>query len=85
MNLALCLESVKLYFSVNTNILDFLRRRKSQILSHNLYENLPVKSKMAFVSRILILLATCILLYGQYLHHTQASIICTKMQFLSAQ
>ena len=50
--------------------------------SHYLYENLPVKSKMAFLSRILILLA--ILLYEQYIHDTQAS-ICTKMQFLSAQ
>ena len=43
---------------------------------------LPVKSKMAFLSRILILLA--ILLYEQYIHHTQAS-ICPNMQFLSVQ
>ena len=43
---------------------------------------LPVNSKMAFMSRILILLA--ILLYEQYIHHTQAS-ICPKMQFLSSQ
>ena len=50
--------------------------------SHYLYENLPVKSKMAFLSRILILLA--ILLYEQYIHHTQASIF-HKTQFLSAQ
>ena len=50
--------------------------------SHYLYENLPVLSKMAFLSRILILLA--ILLYEQYIHHTQAS-VCPKMQFLSAQ
>ena len=50
--------------------------------SHYLYENLPVKSKMAFLLRILILLA--ILLYAQYIHHTQAS-ICPNIQFLSAQ
>ena len=42
-----------------------LRRRQSQ--SHYLYENLPVKSKMAFLSRILILPA--LLLYEQYIHH----------------
>ena len=48
----------------------------------NLYKNFPAKSKMAFLSRILILLA--ILLYEQYIHHTQAS-ICPSMQFLSAQ
>ena len=45
--------------------------------SQYLYENLLVKSKMAFLSRILILLA--ILLYEHYIHHTQAS-ICPKMQ-----
>ena len=45
-----------------------------------LYENLPEKSKMAFLSRILILLA--ILLYDQYIHHTQAS-ICPNEQYLS--
>ena len=47
-----------------------------------LYENLPAKSKMAFLSRILILLA--IMLYVQYMHHTQAS-IRPNMQYLSAQ
>ena len=47
-----------------------------------LYENLPAKSKMVFLSRILIRLA--ILLYEQYKHHTQAS-ICPNMQYLSAQ
>ena len=50
--------------------------------SHYLYETLPVKSNMAFLSRILILLA--ILLYEQYKPHTKAS-ICPKVQFLRAQ
>ena len=47
-----------------------------------LYENLPAKSKMAFLSRKLIRLAK--LLYEQYIHHTEAS-ICPNMQYLSAQ
>ena len=47
-----------------------------------LYEHLPAKSKMAFLSTILILLA--ILLYEQYIHHTQAR-IRPNMQYLSAQ
>ena len=44
-----------------------------------LYKILPVKTEMAFLSclsRILIRLA--ILLYEQYTHHTQASLICLQ-------
>ena len=62
-----------------SHLLPLLRGRQSQ-RSHYLYENLPVKSKMAFLSWILILLA--ILLYEQYIHHTQAS-ICPNIQFTS--
>ena len=43
---------------------------------------LPVKTKMAFLSRILALLA--ILLYKQYIHHTQATLRPNR-QYLSAQ
>ena len=47
-----------------------------------MYKNLHVKVKMAFLSRILILLA--ILLYEQYTHNTQTS-IHPNTQYLSAQ
>ena len=39
--------------------------------SSYLYENLPGKTKMTFLSRIRILLA--ISLYGQFINHTQIS------------
>ena len=48
----------------------------------NLYKKSPVKLKMAFQSRILILLAT--LLYEQYMHYTQAN-IRPNLQYLSTQ
>ena len=47
-----------------------------------LYKSLPVKTKMAFLSRILILLA--ILLYEQFIHHIQAG-LRPNTQYLSAQ
>ena len=47
-----------------------------------LYENLPVQTKMVFFSRLQILLA--ILLYEQFIHHTQLK-LRPNLQFLSTQ
>ena len=56
-----------------------IRVRRSQKL---LYENLPVQTKMAILSRTLILLAT--MLYEQFIHHTQINLRPNK-QLLSTQ
>ena len=56
-----------------------LRVRRSQKLS---YENLPVQTKMAILSRGLIILA--IFLYKQFKHHTQIN-LRTNKQLLSTQ
>ena len=47
--------------------------------SSYLYTNLPVNTKMAFLSRKLILLA--ILLHVQFIHHTQISLYPNKQCF----
>ena len=57
-----------------------LRGRRSQ--SSYLYENLPVKTKMAILSRRPILLA--ILLYEQFVHLTQINLY-SNAQLLSTQ
>ena len=54
-----------------------LRGRQSQKL---LYENLPVQTKTAILSRRLILLA--ILLYEQFIHHSQIY-LCPNKELLS--
>ena len=50
--------------------------------SSYLYENLPVQTKMAILSRRMILLA--ILLYEQFIHYTQIN-LCPNKQPLSTQ
>ena len=50
--------------------------------SSYLYENLPVQTKMAILSRRLILLA--ILLYEQFTHYTQIN-LCPNNQLLKFQ
>ena len=80
MTLKIDIGNTKFCQKINLNKNNYLG--DASLKSHYLYKNLPVKSKMAFLSRILILLA--ILLNEQYIHHTQGR-ICPKMQFLSAQ
>ena len=49
----------------------------ADLKSSYLYENLPVQTKMAILSRTLILLA--ILLYEQFIHHTQINLRSNKL------
>ena len=56
--------------------------RLADYKSSYLYENLPVQTKMAILSRRLILLA--ILLYEQFIHYTQIN-LRPDMQLLSTQ
>ena len=58
------------------------RAIKGSLISKALYENLPVQTKLAILSRRLILLA--ILLYEQFVHHTQINLRPNK-QPLSTQ
>ena len=54
----------------------------ADLKSSYLYENLPVQAEMAILSRTLILLA--ILLFEQFIHHTQINLRPNK-QLLSTQ
>ena len=60
----------------------YTHKGSSDRKSTYLYENLPVNTKMEFLSRKLILLA--ILLHGQFIHHTQISLYPNTQFFIAS-